>query len=443
MSRLPLLAVWFAVFVLAGCCCPGSELLFANDDSPVVPLAPPPAPDAGAVDAGPSEAELAHVHPVFKERRGFLRSPARLLEDKTWVPQLPNLSEAFEAMPKKSGPGPADALVVCRLGLKARFDEFAGPDVSARFEAGGRRYDQRAFDDSMESYFSLPHATWPAGGLVSYEAWDRDVTGTEDIGKAEAKAGTLPLVLSHQWFDLECRAWPAGQVEQKAKALDAALAKDTARARSKLRPRPGAPGWGLRESGLEALWSEVDHLAGLVGFEDERFRAAGAALVKLQADWSEAITRSVAAEAAKLPPLSKTGTLRLPDVEVTVSQECDPARIAAIPVEEGRELPGSGCVLRVDAVRTAPEGSLFLFPEKHVEARFVLPDGSETGGSFLAMVDAQGKATGFQWAPAFRERYTVYLAPGSEAAGARPKAVLLRFERPRADGTCALVRLDG
>lgn len=373
-----------------------------------------------------------------------------------WIPQLPDIAETFDGMPKTKAPGPADGLVVCHLQVTGNFDEFRGPDVASWFTAGERRFDFWGPEDQRDSYFSIPHATWKSGDTLRLVVEDRDMAGSDAIGTALlASTGTMPVLFSHTQMNAECRAISAAAVEEKATALARGLSASLARAQKSVRPRPGTAEWGYDTSGVSALWDSLDALSAHVGFEDARVKGFAADLDKLEQDWAAATTRSLVAETAKLPPLSKRTLFRLNDVDVTVdSVVCDAAQMKALagdskwahPTDPGATPP---CFVRLTVKRTAPPDSLFLFPSSYVSARFVLSDGSEVDASGLVTLDASGKVPeDFQWSPGAGETYTVIVAPANGAgigapSGARPVTKLLRFTRSLPNGTYALARLDG
>lgn len=471
---LRLLGLWMGAMTVAGCCGPCARWIMSNATSSSAPPALPgtsgssePDPGApgnnGAAPANNSGSSGGRWngtsrHPIFPGRRGYYQSRDYLATAGGRLPQLQDPQTVFDAMPAEGGKPPTDGLVVCRIQLKVRLDDFRGADTGGDLTVGARNYDFYGPEDQDLVYFSVPHAPWKTGEKLTLQVWDRDVTTHEDAGTVTGTIGSFPLRMPAPKMEVECRSWPSETVEERARLQAIRAQNAVSRARG-AKPLPGEAEWGYAKSGIGSAWKEIDELAAFVGWEDPRVRSAGQDLEKIEADWTVAATKSVAEVSAKLPPFSQKTKLHLGDVDATLeSITCDAKRAqellsssTASPMLLSNMTP---CILEIRATRTLAQSSLFIMPERAARATLVMADGSEVSLTQVQMVDATGKVPDdFQWAPKQGESYTVRFLPSDNVPiGAHPgspgnkglgQVKLLRFDARQTMGSPALVRVDG
>lgn len=363
--------VLFLLVSLSACCgtqgwWPGEEPPATSQEEAAPPLTQPPEPavvekeepdEEEAAPAQEAPGEPPPVAPSERMRAGWLRG-----SDKN-APQLRDLSGLFKELRGEAHQGALDkALLVCRVHTQGNFDTFRGPDLSATWSWGRHaEVTVRGPEDRWTMFASLPAVSLEKGQRFSVKVVDRDVFGSDSVGKAQLRyQDKAPLFLDSDKMEVECRPMDQARVEERLAAQLLRVDGMLRRAPGKLKPRPQELQWGLLATPLPELTGEVITAAAWVGWEEPRVQEAAARLDGLYQRWDDLARASVRREVEALPAVGTPQRLPGQALELSVRELVCGRALGKLPLRpEGTAqlaLQDARCALRVQVSNQTVHG---------------------------------------------------------------------------------------
>lgn len=215
------------------------------------------------------------------------------------TPQIRHKASLFRSLRKHQTGGPiSEAALICRIHTSGKFDTFRGPDLTTYITFNQEKaYKIRGPEDAWTMHASLPLVNLTSQDKIKITVVDRDVFENEHIGTAqETYSGSMPLLLEAKNMDVSCVAVDRKTLEKELQTELEALEKIFREAPSSFQPRPHLADWGYGQTRLPALKREINQAAALVGWDDPRVRQRTRKISILEAQWTEKIQTSLAAE---------------------------------------------------------------------------------------------------------------------------------------------------